>query len=164
MKDKTIWARQARQQNENATSFSSPPQTTPATAMTENDEGITEYPPALLEDLDVIKEFIQQDKDSDYIPLMSAIALKEKKRMRFLPIDFNTVKIDALLDSGAYINAISENNAEKLRQNSSQCIINQEPRPLSEYRTPTLNSNNHLPRTPYVSKLATTPSRKRSLS
>ena len=92
--------------------------------MTENDEETTECTPALPEDLDVIKKFIQHDKDSDYIPLMSAFALKKKKRMLFLPLDFNTVNIDALVNSGAYINAISGRDAEKLRQNASQCIFN----------------------------------------
>ena len=89
----------------------------------------------LPEDLDAIKEFIQHDKNDDYIPLMSAIALKKKKRMLFLPVEFNTVKIDALVDSGAYINAISERDAEKLRQNASQCIVNKAPHPLSTYCT-----------------------------
>ena len=97
--------------------------------MTENDEETTEYPPALPEDLDVIKEFIQHDKDSGYIPLMSAIALKKKKRLLFLPLDFNTVKINALVDSGAYINAISERDADKLGHVASQCIINKAPPP-----------------------------------
>ena len=60
---------------------------------------------------------------------MPAIALKKKKRMLFLPVEFNTVKIDALVDSGAYINAISERDAEKLRQNASQCIVNRAPPP-----------------------------------
>ena len=91
--------------------------------MTAEDEGTTECPPALPEDLDTIKEFIQHDENDEYIPLMSAIALKKKTRMLFLPVEFNTVKIDALVDSGAYINAISEKDAEKLRQNASQCII-----------------------------------------
>ena len=55
---------------------------------------------------------------------MSAIALKKKKRKLFLPVDFNTVKIDSLVNSGAYINAISEMDAEKLRLNASQPIVN----------------------------------------
>ena len=46
---------------------------------------------------------------------MSAIALKKKKRMLFLPVEFSTVKIDALVDSGSYINDISEKDAGKLR-------------------------------------------------
>ena len=60
---------------------------------------------------------------------MSAIALKKTKRMLFLPVDFNTVKNDALVDSGAYINAISERDAEKLAQTANQCIINKAPPP-----------------------------------
>ena len=62
--------------------------------------------------------------------LISAIDLKKKKRMLFLPVGFNTVKIDALVDSSAYVNAISERDAEKLRQNSSQCIIKKAPPPF----------------------------------
>ena len=94
IEDKTIWTRQAKRQRENASSPSSPPQTAPATARTNNLEETTECPLALPEDLDVIKEFIQHDKVDDYIPLMSAIALKKKKRMRFLPVESNSVKID----------------------------------------------------------------------
>ena len=129
IEDKTIWSRQAREQRENTASLSSSPQTAPATAIAAEDEEITECHPTLPEDLDVIKEFIQHDKDDDYIPLMSAITLKKKKRMLFLPVDFNSVKIDALVDSGAYINAISERDAEKLRQDANQCIIHEAPPP-----------------------------------
>ena len=96
------------------------------TALTNDDVEITGCPSKLPEDLDAIKEFIQHDKDNDYIPLMSAIALKKKKRMLFLPVEFNTVKIDALVDSGANI---IERVAEKLRQNASQCIVNKAPPP-----------------------------------
>ena len=71
--------------------------------MPDNNEETTECPPAFDEDLDFIKEFIQHDNNDDYIPFMSAIALKKKKRMLFLPVELNNVKIDALVDSGAYI-------------------------------------------------------------
>ena len=127
IEDKAIWPRQTREQRENTAPPSPSTQTAPATAMTAEDKGTTECPPALPEDLDAIKEFIQHDKNNDYIPLMSAIALKKKKRMLFLPVEFNAVKNDALVDSGAYINAISERDAEKLGQNASQCIVNRAP-------------------------------------
>ena len=68
IEDKTIWSRQTRQQQENTASPSPPTQTPPATAMTVEDEGTTECPLTLPEDLDVIKEFIQHDKEHDYIP------------------------------------------------------------------------------------------------
>ena len=123
-------AQQEREQRGKTDPTVSPPKTAPATAMTDKDEKISECPSKLPEDLDVIKDFIQHDKDDDYIPLMSAIALKKKKPMLFLPVEFNTVKIDALVDSGAYINAISEKDGKKLRQNASQCIVNRESPPL----------------------------------
>ena len=75
IEDKTIWARQAQRQRENDSSPASPPQTAPATAITNNHKETAECPTALPEDLDVIKEFIQHDKDDDYIP--SAITLKK---------------------------------------------------------------------------------------
>ena len=128
IEDKTLW--QQKPEEPTIDSSSPPPtQTAPATAMTESNDAEIEYPTSLPDDLDVIKEFIQHDKDDDYIPLMSAIALKKKKRMLFLPVDFNSVKIDALVDSGAYINAISERDAEKLRQDANQCIIHKAPPP-----------------------------------
>ena len=124
IEDKTIWAKREREQRRKTDTTVSAPKTAPATAMTNGDDEITECPSKLPEDLDVIKEFIQHDKDDDYIPLMSEIALKKKKRKLFLPVEFNTVKIDALVVSGSYINAFSERDAEKLRQNISQCIVN----------------------------------------
>ena len=122
---KTLWSRKSGEQT---IEFSSPPppQTAPASAATDNNEEQTDCPPSLPEDLDVIKELIRHDKDDDYIPLMSSIALKKKKRMIFLPVEFNTVKIDALVDSGAYIN---EWDNEKIRQNARQSIINKAPPP-----------------------------------
>ena len=135
IEDKTIWAYQQREKRENADPTVTPPKTAPVTALTNDDVEITECPSKLPEDFDAIKEFIQHDKDDDYIPLMSAIALKKKKRMLFLPVEFNTVKLDALVDSGAYMKAISERDAEKFRQHASQCIVNKAPHPLSKYST-----------------------------
>ena len=55
--------------------------------------------------------------------------LRRKNECFFYQSEFNKVKIDALVDSGAYINAISERDAEKLRQHASQCIVNKAPPP-----------------------------------
>ena len=90
IEDKTICAHQEKQKRENANLTVTPPKTAPATAMANDDVQITEYPSKLPEDLDAIKDFFQHDKNDDYIPLMSAITLKKKKRMRFLPVELNT--------------------------------------------------------------------------
>ena len=108
---KTISLQWAKQQREDTLSSPPPPQTAPATGIPDNNEETTEYPPSLPEDLDVIEEFSQPDDNDDYIPLMSAIALKKKKIMLFLTVEFHNVKIDALVDSGAYINDISGRHA-----------------------------------------------------
>ena len=40
--------------------------------------------------------------------------------MLFLPAEFNTVKIDTLVNSGAYINAISERDAKKISERDAE--------------------------------------------
>ena len=115
--------------------LTSTPQTAPAAVVTDNNEDTTECLPPLPQDLEVIKEIIQHEKDDDYIPFLSAITLKKMKRMLFLHIEFNNVKIDALVDSGAYINAISERDAKQIKHNSSNCIIKKAPPPLLKSST-----------------------------
>ena len=64
------------------TASPSPPQTATEPSEPANhqdNEKTTEYPQQLPHDLNAIKEFIQHDKDDDYIPLMSAITLKKKE-------------------------------------------------------------------------------------
>ena len=109
----------------------SPPKTSPELPTQENhheDEEVTECPQQLPYDLNIMKEFIQHDKDDDYIPLMSAITLK-KKRMLFIPLDFENTRIDALVDSGAYINVISEKDADKIQTEANATIIARAPPP-----------------------------------
>ena len=50
---------------------------------------------------------------------MSAITLKKKKRMLFIPLDFEHTRIDALVDSVAYINVISERDADKIQNEAN---------------------------------------------
>ena len=84
---------------------SPPPQTAHTTDASNNNKDVAECPQRLPYDLNINKEFIQHDKDDDYIPLMSANTLKKRKRMFFIPLELQKVKIYTLVDSGAYINA-----------------------------------------------------------
>ena len=83
IEDKTIWAHQEGRKRENVDPLVTPPETAPVTALMDDDVEISECPSKLPEDLDAIKEFIQHDKDDDYIPLMSSIALKKKNECFF---------------------------------------------------------------------------------
>ena len=49
------------------------------------------------------------------LPLFSAIALKQKRRMLFAPMDFQHFSIDALIASGALVNCMPESVFQKLK-------------------------------------------------
>ena len=58
-----------------------------------------------------------------YLPLFSAIFLKQKRRMFFAPMDFQHFSIDALIDSGALVNCMLENEYQKLKNMSPNNIL-----------------------------------------
>ena len=87
IEDKTIRAQQEREQRENTDPTVPPPKIAPATARANDDEEMTECPSKLPEALDAIKEIIQHHKNDDYIPLMSAIALKKKRECSFCQLN-----------------------------------------------------------------------------
>ena len=59
-----------------------------------------------------------------YMPLSSTIVLKRKKEMLYVPLDFeNGSTIDALVDSGAYVSAIAQNELDRIKQQSPSNIL-----------------------------------------
>ena len=143
MEDKTIRSRQTNEQREDIPSPSPPPpQTAHATDASNNNEDVTECPQRLPYDLNVMKEFIQPNKDDNYIPLMSAITLKKRKKMLFIPLEFQKIKIDALVDSGAYIKVISEQDAAKSQKEANASIIEKAPPPTFKMHYATIELEN----------------------
>ena len=57
------------------------------------------------------------------LPIFSAIALKQKRCMLFAPMDFQHFSIDALIDSGALVNCMPENEYQKLKNMSPANIL-----------------------------------------
>ena len=55
---------------------------------------------------------------------MSVITLKKKRKMLFIPLDFEKVQIDALVNSEAYINVLTEIDAGK-KEKESNAFINE---------------------------------------
>ena len=52
-----------------------------------------------------------------YLPLTSTVVLKRKQEMLYVPPDFeNDLKVDALVDSGAFISAIAQNDLVTIKQ------------------------------------------------
>ena len=59
-----------------------------------------------------------------YMPLSSTIVLKRKKEMLYVPLDFkNSLTIDALVDSAAYVSAIAQNELDRIKQQSPYNIL-----------------------------------------
>ena len=67
------------------------------------------------------------------IPLSSAIVLKRKKEMLYVPLDFeNGLTIDAPVDSGAYVSSIAQTELDRIKTTSPrQYLQNRRPSQFS---------------------------------
>ena len=115
------------EQNENATNDQISSQTT---------EGDTYGSPKksiLLDDfptsLNSTKECVTEKDGNAYIPLHSTIPFKKRRRMLYLPLEFGEITMDGLVDSGAFINAMSLSDYNASNMNSDSCIIKEYPQP-----------------------------------
>ena len=58
------------------------------------------------------------------MPLISTIVPKRKKEMMYVPLDFkNGLITDALVDSGAYVSAIAQNDVDRNKQQAPANIF-----------------------------------------
>ena len=81
-------------------------------------------PPAIA--ISQIEERLVRDETTNelYMPLSSTIVLKRKKEMLYVPLDFkNGSTIDALVDSGAYVSAIAQNELDRIKQQPPSNIL-----------------------------------------
>ena len=79
--------------------------------------------------LNSIKEYITERDGDTYIPLHSTIVLKNRRRMLYLPLEFGELTMDGLVDSGAFINAMSWSNYNAIKMNSNNCVRKKYPQP-----------------------------------
>ena len=62
------------------------------------------------------------------LPLSPTIVSKRKKEMLYVPLDFkNGLKIDALVDSGAYVSTIAQKELDIIEQAPSNILENDDP-------------------------------------
>ena len=71
------------------------------------------------------------------IPIFSAVTLKKKKKMLFAPMDFQDLTLDALIDSGALVNCVSETDYNKISQMSPKDIVKELDPPPSNSKSQT---------------------------
>ena len=73
--------------------------------------------------LNSIKEYISEKDGDTYIPLHSTIVLKNIRRMDYLPLEFGELTMDGLVDSGAFVNAMSWSDYNAIKMNSDNSGI-----------------------------------------
>ena len=81
-------------------------------------EGDTTNPP-LTTATPLIDEALVRDEQTNeiYLPLTSTVVLKRKQEMLYVPLDFeNNLTVDALVDSGAFVSAIAQDDLETIKQ------------------------------------------------
>ena len=59
-----------------------------------------------------------------YLPLTSIVVLKRKQEMLYVPLDFeNNLTVDALVDSGAFVSAIAQDDLDTIEQKAPNNIL-----------------------------------------
>ena len=59
-----------------------------------------------------------------YLPLTSTVILKRKQEMLYVPLDFeNNLTVDTLVDSGAFVSAIAQDDLEKIKRKAPKSIF-----------------------------------------
>ena len=74
----------------------------------------------------LIEEKLVRDEQTNeiYLPLTSTVVLKRKQEMLYVPLDFeNNLTVDALVDSGAFVSAIAQDDLETIKQKAPNNIL-----------------------------------------
>ena len=74
----------------------------------------------------LIEEGLVRDEQTNgvYLPLTSTVVLKRKQEMLYVPLDFeNNLTVDALVDSGAFVSEIAQDDLETIKQKSPINIL-----------------------------------------
>ena len=87
--------------------------------------GDTSIPP-LTTTTPLIEEGLVRDEQTTevYLPLASTIVLKRKQEMLYVPLDFaNNLTVDALVDLGASVSAIAQNDLDTINEKAPNNIL-----------------------------------------
>ena len=65
-----------------------------------------------------------QQTNEVYLPLTSTVVLKRKQETLYVPLDFEiNLTLDALVDSGAFVNAIAQNDLDTIKEKTPNVIL-----------------------------------------
>ena len=78
----------------------------------------------------LIEEELVRDEQTNviYLPLTSTVVFKRKQGMLYVPLDFeNNLTVDALVDSGAFVSAIAQDDLETIKQKAPNNLKSDDP-------------------------------------
>ena len=93
--------------------------------------------PPLTTAIPLIEEGLVRDEQTNelYLPLTSTVVLKRKQEMLYVPLDFeNNHTVDALVDSGAFVSAIAQDDLETIKQKAPKIFSKLTNRPIFKYK------------------------------
>ena len=95
------------------------------TDTTTYDNGVDKISPHEITTSQIEERLVREDITNElYMPISSTIFLKRKKEKLYVPQDFrNGLKIDALVDSGAYVSAIAQKELDRIKQQAPSNIL-----------------------------------------
>ena len=72
------------------------------------------------------ERLVRHEQTNDvYFPLTSTVVLKRKQEMLYVPLDFeNNLTVDALVESGAFVSAIAQDDLDTIKQKAPINIFN----------------------------------------
>ena len=84
--------------------------------------------PLLDEDIPNHIQF-DQERNLSYLPMSTSLTLKRKRHMYYMPMDFEKLTLDGLIDTGALTSAISEQDLKKIKLIANEAIKDTGPPP-----------------------------------
>ena len=93
--------------------------------MTTFDNGDISFFPPEITTSQIEERLVRDDITNElYMSVSSSIVLKRTKEMLYVPLDFkNGSKIDALVDSGAYVSAILKKELDRIKQQAPSNVL-----------------------------------------
>ena len=113
------------------------------TDMTTCDSGDSNISPPRITISQIEERLVRDDSSNElYMPLSSTIVLKRKKKLLYVPLDFdNGLTIDALVDLGAYVSAIAQKELDRIKQQSPSNILKIDDPPLINFQIQVANGH-----------------------
>ena len=84
--------------------------------------------PLLDEDISNHIQF-DQERNLSYLPMSTSLTLKRKRHMYYMPMEFEKLTLDGLIDTGALTSAISEQDLNKIQLLANEAIKDTGPPP-----------------------------------